>query len=57
MNMFENIDQLKDIIYDIRDEIDVNHAVIDDRLVQLESKISDISDMLKQLLFEKDHSF
>lgn len=56
MNLSQNFDKLQEIIYDVRDESAVHHAVIDDRLERLESMLCEINGMLKQLLFEKDHS-
>lgn len=54
--MYEKVEELKNRIYDLKDEMDMNQAVLDDKLDNLESKVSEINEMLKQLLFEKEHS-
>ncbi len=54
--MYEKVEELKNRIYDLKDEMDTNQAVLDDKLDNLESKVSEINEMLKQLLFEKNHS-
>jgi len=48
--MHDYVNELKDRIYDLKDEMDVNNAVLDDKIDNLESKVNDIIEKFDQLL-------
>ena len=48
--MFCNMDDLKNAIYDLKDEVDASNCVLNEKIDNLESKISEIYDFVKNLI-------